>query len=343
MNSKETKQRMRQKRKRRRNRRILLATLLILLIPIGIFATTFFLKAVETGEKIHFDLGRDGSSRRNEAVEAKAQDPMSFLLLGVDNREGEDDAGRSDSMIVVTVNPKQKSTKMLSIPRDLRVQVPGDSEYSKINSAYSKGGPKLAIETVEELFNIPIDHFVQVNFEGFVEIVDALGGIDVNNKFKFTDNGYTFEAGPLHLNGEEALTYVRMRHQDPLGDYGRQERQKEVVAQIIEQGASFKSLTNFSEIFEALGNNVKTDLKVSEMWDIKNNYTEAAGNIESLSVEATSKKINGEWFEIMADEEQARITNDLRTHLELPVESTSSDTKDSTTNEENTNSSKTEE
>ncbi len=322
MISREMKQQMRKKRKRRRNRRVMVLALLLVLIPTGVFATAFILKATEVSEKIHFDLGRDGSSKRDQPVEAKAQEPMSFLLLGVDNREGENDSGRSDSMIVVTVNPKLKSTKMLSIPRDLRVQVPGDSEYSKINSAYSKGGPKLAIQTVEEIFNIPIDHFVQVNFEGFVEIVDALGGIDVNNKFKFTDNGYTFEEGPLHLSGAEALTYVRMRHEDPLGDYGRQERQKEVVAQIIEQGTSFKSLTNFSEIFDALGDNVKTDLTVSEMWDIKNNYTEAAGNIESMSVEATSEKIDGEWFELISDEEQIRISNNLRTHLELPAEDT---------------------
>src|SRR5690606_29205840 len=108
-----------------------------------------------------------------------------------------------------------KSMKMVSIPRDTRTEIIGKGFQDKINHAYAFGGPEMAIDTVENFLDIPIDYFVQVNMESFKDIVDAVGGVTVNNSFSFNAGGYTFNEGQISLNGAEALAYSRMRYEDP--------------------------------------------------------------------------------------------------------------------------------
>ncbi|MEG0386351.1 MAG: LCP family protein, partial [Solibacillus sp.] len=129
-------------------------------------------------------------------------DPFSVLLLGIDEREN--DTGRTDTMIVVTVNPDLGTMKMLSIPRDSRVEIVGNGTTEKINHAYARGGIPMTIATVEEALDIPIDFYVAVNMEGFLSIIDVLGNIQVNNDMELIRNEYSFPEGNISLNGEEA-------------------------------------------------------------------------------------------------------------------------------------------
>src|SRR5690606_4075310 len=179
---------------------------------------------------------RKPSDKRTEAIDINEADPISILLMGVDERSG--DAGRTDTLIVVSVNPNTNSMQMLSIPRDTYVELVGRGTQDKINHAYAFGGVDMTIDTVENFLDVPIDYYVKVNMEGLEQIVDALGGIQVESTFAFSYEGSTFEEGTLTLTGEEALRYARMRKGDPKGDFGRQDRQKQVIAGIIDKGAN---------------------------------------------------------------------------------------------------------
>lgn len=138
-------------------------------------------------------------------------------------------------MILVTVNPALKSMKMLSIPRDTRTEIVGKGTIEKINHAYAHGAPAMAMDSVENLFNVNIDHYVSINMEGFKELIDALGGVTVNNNFAFSSGGYDFPEGQQFLSGDEALAYTRMRKEDPQGDFGRAARQREIVQAVIKE------------------------------------------------------------------------------------------------------------
>ncbi|KAA9015525.1 polyisoprenyl-teichoic acid--peptidoglycan teichoic acid transferase TagU [Niallia endozanthoxylica] len=284
----------------------------------GVYAYTVYQSLTTAVDTMHQPIEREKSEKRPEVItltKKEDPDPFSILLLGVDERQG--DSGRSDTMIVLTVNPEMNSIKMLSIPRDTRTEIVGRGAADKINHAYAFGREEMSIATVEHLLDIPIDYFVKVNMEGFKEIVDAVGGIQVMNTLDFSEEGQHFSKGQIHLNGEQALPYVRMRKEDPNGDFGRQERQRQVIQGIITKGASFGSLTRFNEIFEALGKNVRTNLTFDEMLDIQKNYKTAASSVEQLQMTGQTEKIGGIYYVIVPDAEIQKVQTELKTHLEM--------------------------
>ena len=281
------------------------------LLAIGIYAAMVYSSFSTAIDEMHEPIEREKSEKREEQVTLTEQDPFSVLLLGVDEREG--DSGRSDTMVVMTVNPKDQSTKMVSIPRDTYTEIIGRGTMDKINHAYAFGGIEMSMATTENLLDIPIDYVVQVNMDGFKDIVDAVGGVDVENATAF-DN---FAAGNIHLNGDDALSYVRMRKQDARGDFGRQDRQKQVLQAVIREGASANSLMNYNDIFTALGTNVRTNMSFDEMKDVQQNYRAAAETVDQMIVQdGYGETINGVWYYIMDDAELAEIQQTLKSHLE---------------------------
>ncbi|WP_050615025.1 polyisoprenyl-teichoic acid--peptidoglycan teichoic acid transferase TagU [Bacillus testis] len=255
------------------------------------------------------------SDKRNDTVTLTEKEPFSVLLLGVDERKN--DSGRSDSIIVLTVNPNEKSVKMLSIPRDTRTEIIGKNKQDKINHAYAFGGAEMAMDTVENFLDIPIDYYIKINMESFKEIVDAVGGITVQNDLDFTIDGSHFKKGTITLDGDEALKYTRMRYEDPRGDFGRQARQRQIIEGILSKGASLSSLTNYREIFNSLGSNIQTNLSFDEMMDIQKNYRDATGKIEEMSVEGEGTKINKIYYYLVSDQEKARLHKELQEHLDI--------------------------
>jgi len=289
--------------------------LLVLLIAGGAYAYTVYKSFKNAVETMHQPIERKKSEKRQESVTFKEKDPFSVLMLGVDERQG--DKGRSDTIIVLAVNPKNNSVKMLSIPRDTRTEIIGKGKEDKINHAYAFGGVPMSIDTVESFLDIPIDYYMQVNMEGFKDIVDAVGGIKVENDLDFTQDGFHFTKGELKLNGEKALSYTRMRYDDPRGDFGRQTRQRQIIQGVIQEGLSVSSLTNFSEIFSALGKNVKTNLTFDQLMDIQKNYREAGKNIQQMEIAEQGTKINKIYYGLVSPEEKQRVQNELKTQLEL--------------------------
>ncbi|PFG04400.1 LytR family transcriptional regulator [Bacillus sp. es.034] len=292
---------------------------LLLLIAGAGYAYSIYHSLSKTAETMNEEIDRPKSDKRTEEVKFDKKHPFSVLLLGVDERAG--DKGRSDTMIVVTVNPHEKTTKMLSIPRDTLVDIVGRGTRDKINHAYAFGGVEMSMDTVEEFLDIPIDYYAKINMEGFKDIVNAVGGVTVNNDFTFSSGGYTFNEGQLSLSGEKALAYARMRKQDPRGDFGRQARQRQVIQAVIKEGASVSSLWNYGDIFGAIGNNVKTNLSLDEMVDIQKNYKSATKDITQSQISGSGQMIsNGTqdiYYYVVPEEERQKVQSDLKDHLDL--------------------------
>jgi LCP family protein required for cell wall assembly len=241
--------------------------------------------------------------------------------MGVDEREG--DAGRSDSLILMTVNPNTNTTQMVSIPRDTRTEIVGKGIDDKINHAYAFGGTEMAIDTVEHFLDIPVDYFVKINMESFQDTVDAVGGVEVNNTLDFSYGGYDFPKGTVSLDGEKALAYTRMRYEDPRGDFGRQDRQRQVIEAVIKKGANVSSITKFGDMFGVVRDNVTTNLTFDEMWEIQANYKSASQNLEQFQVKGSGDKINGIYYYIVPEEERLALSNQLKEHLEISANTAS--------------------
>ncbi|MFJ5714032.1 LytR family transcriptional regulator [Neobacillus sp. NPDC093127] len=307
--------RSQKKKKSRKWLRVTGIILLVLLIGGGAYGYTVyhsFKKAVVT---MHQPLEREISVKRENPVVFEKKEPFSVLMLGVDEREG--DKGRSDTIIVLTVNPNNNSVKMLSIPRDTRTEILGKGKEDKINHAYAFGGVPMSMDTVENFLDIPIDYYIQINMEGFKDIVDAVGGVKIQNDLDFTENGFHFAKGEIALNGEQALSFARMRYEDPRGDFGRQLRQRQIIQAIIKEGTSVSTLTKFSDIFTALGKNIKTNLTFDQIMDIQKNYREAGKNIQQMEINETGTMINKIYYGLVSEEEKQRIRTELKKQLEL--------------------------
>ncbi|MBT2724294.1 LytR family transcriptional regulator [Bacillus sp. ISL-46] len=305
---------MKSNKKKRKWPKIVGMIFLILLIAGGAYGFSVYKSFKSAVDTMHQPIERQQSEKRQSPVTFNQKDPFSVLLLGVDKRKG--DSGRSDSLIVLTVNPNNNSVKMLSIPRDTRTEIIGKGKEDKINHAYAFGGVPMAMDTVENFLDIPIDYYIQINMEGFKDIVDAVGGISVNNDLDFTYEGVHFTKGNLDLNGEKALSYSRMRYEDPRGDFGRQTRQRQIIQAVINEGASVSTLTNFSDIFTALGKNVKTNLTFDQMVDIQKNYKEAGKSIQQMEIKEQGTKINKIYYGLVSPAEKQRVQTELKAQLE---------------------------
>ena len=249
--------------------------------------------------------------------------PINILLLGIDNgaygRPTED--GRSDTMLLLTSNPSEKKAQLLSIPRDTYTEIVGMNYYDKINHAYAYGQAKMAINSVEKLFDTNIDFYMEINMSGLMEFVDAVGGIEVTSPLTFTYEGRSFEEGKKELlDGESALRFARMRYDDPEGDYGRQKRQRIVIEQLVKKMMSFNSITNFEKIMNAVSKNVKTDIPIGKIMALKNTYGPSFDHLEQAFIEERSLLLTnsiGEqiYYSYATDEELLEKSNLIREYL----------------------------
>jgi LCP family protein required for cell wall assembly len=198
---------------------------------------------------------------------------MTILVMGVDAREGEaiDGQVRPDSLMLIHLTPKSSACRILSIPRDTRTELPGYG-LSKVNHALAVGGIDYEIQVVTELTDLPIDHYVLIDFSGFEDLVDAIGGItiDVPETFTALDNT-VFLAGEQRMTGKQALSYSRHRSDDQ-GDFGRIIRQQQVIRGLIHEASGLQILTSIREFLPAVQDNLRTDLSVSQMVDIATTY-----------------------------------------------------------------------
>lgn len=314
--------------KRKRRLRTSFVILLVMFLTIIGFGTYIALNTFQAASTAYDDLGgREKSDKRDQVVTIK-NDPVSILLMGVEDYSSGGSNGRTDTLMVATFNPKDQRLKLLSIPRDTLVEIPGYGYEDKINHAHAKGGKELTIETVENFLDIPIDYYATVNFDSFKNIVDILGGITVDVPFNFKQNSddrvaekLEFYEGEMDLDGRYALAYARMRLEDPRGDLGRNERQQQVVKAIIEKALSLSTITKIDDLAEEIGNNVETNMKLSDglAFFTKHNSFKSS-NIDRLTFESYEQKINGVSYQIPVEESLVEARNILKEHLGLQVD-----------------------
>lgn len=270
-----------------------------------------------------------------EITPIDAIEPLTILLMGVDmdqaTRGGDWEGGRSDSMILVTVNPKTKETNMMSLTRDIMVEIAeanGESSgtVEKLNHSYSYGQAPMAIATIEKMMDITIDRYIEINMDGLVELVDAVGGIEVNNTLGFPisisehEPAYTsiVQPGKQLVNGDQALVYARMRYDDPEGDIGRQRRQREVITAIIKKLLQLDGLTQYKKILTAISNNMRTNIEISPA-TIPSllGYKDSVSKLNSYQLRGVDQMVDEIYYQLPTSEHLLEMQNILKKSIGL--------------------------
>lgn len=240
----------------------------------AMFASSSFENKTNPDKKIEAVIQEEGL--------IKAKDKTTVMIMGVDQRL--DDVGRSDTLMIATLDPKKDQAALLSIPRDTRVKIKGRG-YDKINAAFAYGGEKLAESTVESFLGIDIDHYVIINTNSFVRLIDAIGGIDINVEKRmyyedpWDDNGglvIDIYPGEQHMDGKKAVTYVRYRDEE--GDIGRVRRQQEFMAACMEKITSPAIIPKIPSIISEIMDAVETDLSFREILGLAGALKDAQQN-----------------------------------------------------------------
>lgn len=224
--------------------------------------------------KIFLNLSKSNSKKEHSDFFPFGNKRQNILLLGVDsNNDTEADiwqGTRTDTIIIVNVDPRSKSINALSVPRDSKVYLPHNAGINKINAAHAIGGIDMTVETIENTLGIHIDKYIMIHDEAVKEIVNAMGGIDIYVEKPMHYNDYT---GNLHINlakgnhrltGEEAAGYLRFRH-DALGDIGRTQRQQWFIRGLIKELQNPSVITKIPELITLARKYIKTDMSVYEM------------------------------------------------------------------------------
>ncbi len=279
--------------------------LLLAIIGVLIYAYSIYNHAKNTvNDQVHKEvesIDKEFTQQKVENLEA-----LNILLLGVDKRDG--DAGRSDTMMILTLNPQKEKMQILSIPRDTRTTIVGRGVEDKINHAYAFGFTDMSVATVENMLDIELDYFVEMNMEGLSELIDELGGITVQNELDWQgNNGFHYSKGELHLDGSETLGYARMRKEDPEGDFGRTARQRQVVEAAIDKGANIASVGKIRGFIDILGNNMGSNMDFEDMRNLLSNYAEAHRNTSQYMLQGSGTTIDGIYYYQVSDEELAKV------------------------------------
>lgn len=272
--------------------RVALSVLLLLLITVGSVAGYYYYTLSTpissiTGQTVTRLHGDDNSSsRQNMSSGILSGGRINILLLGSDTDQKFAGTYLAQTDIVITIDPKTKSVGMLSIPRDTWLNVP-DHGMMKLDEAYSYGGVALSRATIHQDFGIYIDYYAWVGLDGFIKVINTVGGVDVDVLHPIVDDNYPddignhghdifalkrlyLSPGPQHLSGPQALEYVRSRHADLVGDFGRSARQQQVLTQLKTKLASPAIISKVQELANDLNGYVKTDMQLNEVLELMN-------------------------------------------------------------------------
>ena len=315
-----------QKLKSKKSKIIKISVLLVAGILISGSAYGFYLvKKAETAAEKSYEAveNRDGSVLRTSEV-TPLEDNVSILFIGVDDSETRNqgtEGSRSDALMLATLNNKEKTVKLVSIPRDSFVYIPEIGYEDKINHALFKGGVKATFETVESLLEVPVDYYVRMNFNAFIDVVDALEGINVNVPYdrleKDEEDQYTIQLkkGFKKLDGREALALARTRMLD--NDIERGKRQQEILSAIVKKASSASSFTKYGNVIDAVGDNMKTDMTFDEMKSFLSYLKDGMPHVDTITLSGYDDKSTKTYFWRLDQEELTETQNILKNHLKL--------------------------
>lgn len=311
----------------KRIKRISIIALIVLAFIVGSTVGYYGYQVVQLLSDVSEETPEELQDTSENDESLRAMHPISILILGLDEEDG---SRRSDSIMVATINPGDESTKLVSIPRDTLITLPNSERQEKFNALYAIYGISGVIDYVEEYLSIPISFYATLNFDGLVDLVDAVGGITVDSPLSFTVqdskenmNAIEIEEGWQDLNGEQALGYARMRKQDPRGDFGRQERQRQVIETLIDELMSFGSIANLTPILNAIRPNLQTNMSGQQIMAVASNYRGAAETIESIEILGVDDYVYipeyGQQLYVYLPFEQSLLDlqSELQEHMEL--------------------------
>lgn len=260
--------------KKNKNKYIKYVLILVIVFILSGMVGAFFANALIDNKPDYDEDGKKGM--------LVAKDKATVMIMGVDERD--DDVGRSDTLMIATLDPDKNQAALLSVPRDTRVKIQGHG-FDKINAAYAYGGRKLTQETIESLLNTHIDHYIKINVHGFTKIIDALGGIDIDVEKRmyyedpWDDDGGLYidlQPGMQHMDGKTAITYVRYRDEE--GDIGRIKRQQNFMKAVMDKLVSPTIIPKLPAIVSAVSDSVETDMSVSEILSFLGTLQDAKDN-----------------------------------------------------------------
>lgn len=314
------------KKKTSKKRTVLKVALLISLLAfISVLGYGFYLenKANKAADRAFESLNdRTKSQLRDEAVEP-LKDNVSILFIGVDESDKRKDDGnsRSDALLVATLNNDQKTVNLLSIPRDANVYDPNRQRFDKITHAHAFGGTEATIDTVENLLEIPIDYYVKMNFNAFIEVVDAIGGVTVDVPYDHVEldendkRSIELEKGEQHLDGRHTLALARTRKLD--SDVDRGKRQQMILNAIAKESLSLNSFVKLGDVIDAVGNNMKTNMTYSEMKSFLEYAKGGIPDINMMNIEGDDNWTARGYYWELDETDLAEKKELLMQHLEL--------------------------
>ncbi|MCO7124983.1 LCP family protein [Sporolactobacillus shoreicorticis] len=336
-----------QKKKKHGKRKAIILTLsIVLLILVGSGAAygyylTNKLENVTSHAQNKLTRGNK-SNLRSEKVDP-VKDDFSILFMGIDKRKNE--PSRSDALVLATFNHSTNEVHMVSIPRDSKVQIidpthARDYGISKITHAHAYGdannnqGADYTIATVENLFKVPVDYYVQVDFDAFVKIINALGGVEMdvpvalrtqNSKDKTGKDAIVLKPGKQLLNGEQALSLVRNRKSPGAGgDFGRGKRQMAMIEAIVKKSAQLSSVTKYSKVIDSLDKNFETNLTFGQLLSLRQ-YAGSLSEIKTLQLKGTDDMSSGVYYFALDDDYLNKVRSDLKQQLNYQPTVESSD------------------
>ncbi|WP_100407863.1 LCP family protein [Bacillus solitudinis] len=258
-------------------KRIILISMILLLSVIGYSGYQYFMGIKEADASIK-------KKHEFNAPEQKVKGTFNVLLLGSDARNGEE-ISRTDTIMIAQYNTETNKPKLVSIMRDTYVTIPGYGN-NKINAAFFHGGPELLRQTIKQNFDIDIHYYAMVNFEGFEKIIDVISpdGIEINIEKQMSKQiGVTLEPGLHKLNGKELLGYARFRH-DRRGDFGRVERQQEVISSIKNEFTSLYGISKLPKVIGTLQQYIDTNLETLTIFSIATEVMLNKSEIETMVI-----------------------------------------------------------
>jgi len=273
-------------KRRRLLPKILIAAAVLLIAAIGaglLYAATID-RSLTKNLNRGVELPSEGPSAAGTPQKAQETGALNYVLLGSDSRDpGNESNGRSDTIMLVHLNAKRTKAYIVSFPRDMYVNIPGYGK-NKINAAFAFGGPPLAVRTLENLTGVGMDHVVLIDFEGFIRLTDDLHGVTVTNKTAFSSHGFHYAKGKITIAGEQALWFVRERHQLPGGDLARAENQRNVIKAILDKGLSAEVISDPATSINFIAN-------VAKHLTVDNGLSDSEIRRTALSLRLTGKDI----------------------------------------------------
>ena len=314
------------KTRKRRRRRIAITVLVVAAVLVlgSVVGGYAYMRTI--GFKINHLVNSDpalaGALESSQTVAPGA--PFYAVLMGSDTRPGQSQQ-RSDSLMVARVDPQKKKIWIISIPRDSRVAIPG-KWTTKINAAAVYGGPALVIKTVKQLTGLPITHYINLNFNGFRDVVDAIGGVWVNvpqNIYDTQASAYgakyaTVKKGYQKLDGRHALTFVRTRHTLVDGDFGRMRDQQAFIKALASQAMSLTNVFKASSIIDAVASNLDTDFTPEQLANFALEFKDLKpGDIDTANAPGGAKYVDGISYVILDDVKFANMIDRMKHGLSL--------------------------